>query len=149
MKGQIKIEFIFSVAFFGIILFFAATQILNMNSITRTDSDADRLKAKASSILNILIENPGNPSNWETGGEIKRIGLASKPYVLSTSKISSLQTNCELMEKFEISGYALSIKVQNKELLFCGYRNVSPVIAVTEKDVLIGNAFGNVSLGLW
>lgn len=152
MKGQVKTEFIFAIAFFGILLFFVATQIINANKITRIDSDADALKAKAISIVTMLAEDKGEPKNWEelaSVTDIKRVGLAYSPYNLSKTKAQKLKFNCELMKKFDVQGYLLILRDSEGELLLCGLGNATPVTASVKKPVFIEGKLGSVALDLW
>lgn len=152
MKGQVKLEFIFAIAFFGILLFVIATQVINANKITRLDSDADALKAKAVSIVTVLAEDNGEPENWEECGSdacIKRIGLAYSTFNLSKTKIMKLKNNCDLMKKFDVQGYLLIVTDSESELLLCGYGNVTPVMASVKKPVFIEGKLGSIALDMW
>jgi uncharacterized membrane protein len=66
MIGQVKIDFIFGVVVFAIIIFFIVNQTNNLFSSLLTDSNADALKSKASSAINILVTEAGDPANGIT-----------------------------------------------------------------------------------
>ena len=154
MKGQMRIEFIVGVVIFSIVLVF----IVNQTNITFTnllsDSKADILKAKALNSIMLLTEDRGDPINWETiaqsnPGDVKRVGLASTPFVLSMSKINELNSNCTLLDNFVLGSYKLVIKNSTHTLLSCGYDTLNPSRSKEIRNVKIGNTYGNVTLELW
>lgn len=155
MKGQIKIEFIFGILFFGILIFYLATQINTVVTSVATDSRIDSLKAEAKSVMKILLEDPGEPDNWNKVSidEIKRMGLMNqtikKVFYLSKEKIDFLNSNCELMNiTISNRGYKLTIYKNGQLLLDCGYGG--PIIkSLVEKSVFIENEYGKVILELW
>lgn len=70
MLGQIRIEFIFAVVIFGLIILFIASQINTMLTITLTTSKSDDLRAKATGVMTVLIEDGGEPEDWDQPQEI-------------------------------------------------------------------------------
>lgn len=152
MKGQIKFEFIFGVLFFAVILFFLASQLITVITVAIQDSKIDSMKAEANIILTILVEDAGEPKDWESGygyPAIKRVGLASAPYNLSKNKIKVLGLNCNLLEKTGLLGYRLVIRSESDTLLFCGYTSINPLTIIVQKPVMIEKEFGNISLEIW
>ncbi len=149
MKAQVKLEFIFSIVFFGLVLVFLVTQIANNNGIIITDSRADVLKAKTLAIIDLLSDSPGNPPDWENGGAIKRVGLASAPGKLSLTKINALKINCDLFEKsFGTFNYNMRISDETGDLLFCGYSNITISINI-KRPFMVEGRRGEISLDLW
>lgn len=151
MKGQIRVEFIFGVVIFGIIIFFIASQLNTIFTTVLTDSRTDTIRAKSINILTLLIEDKGNPEDWEIKplSQVKRIGLANKPYDLSINKIMKLNENCNLLEKFDLKSYRLKIFDSNGQILFCGYESLEPPTVLIIRYVLIDGEFGNISLEMW
>lgn len=155
MHGQIKIEYIFGIVFFAIIIFYLATQIGSAITGVASDSATDNIKVKANSVLKILIEDCGEPTNWEEKDltEVKRIGLAISPYNLSIKKITKLNDTrvddrCALMEKFDLDNYKLTIFNSTDKMLECGY--TPPLVSVPIlKPVFIEGSYGNVTLEVW
>lgn len=154
MKGQMRIEFIVGIVIFAIVLVF----IVNQTNITFTtllsDSKSDTTKAKNLNVMTILIEDAGEPSNWETiaqsnPGGVKRVGLASEPYELSMNKINSLAANCSLLHNFDLGSYRLKIYTSTQRLLFCGYEALETPASTETKYVKIGNEYANITLELW
>ena len=64
MFGQIRIEFVFGLIIFTLVIFFIVTQINTVISTTLSDARINSLKAKANSIIEILINDGGYPDNW-------------------------------------------------------------------------------------
>lgn len=147
--GQIKIEFIFSVLFFSIIVFFVGIELNRALSTVITDSELDYLKSKANSIVDILVKDQGEPEDWEKNPPLaKRIGFASTPYNLSLLKINKVDENCTLIdEKFDIKNYKLTINT-TEGILSCGYGGPK-IRAVVERSVYIEGEYGRVRLELW
>jgi len=150
MFGQIRIEFIAGILIFAIIILFIVNQTNITFSTLLADSRVDILKTKALNAITILVEDKGEPEDWETNPtNVKRVGLAYKPYSLSTNKISELSSDCNLLDNFNLSSYRLKIYNSTNQLLFCGYDNLEPPTALEVKYVVIEDDYGNVSLEMW
>ncbi len=149
-KGQIKIDFIFALVFFTILVFYIGMQINNSLVSGISDSKMDTLKSEAESILNILVSTKGNPENWEflPQEQVIRIGLASAPYNLSSSKIDKLKNNCNLMDRFGDINYRLAISGGSGIILSCGYGGPR-VTAKSEMPVVVNGKYGRAILEMW
>ena len=168
MFGQIRIEFIFGIVIFALVIFYIVTQTNTLFSSLLTDSRSDTIKAKALNSIKILVEDVGDPPNWETvaPGNVKRVGLAYnqsyqpypfQPYNLSKSKILALESNCtntidlykNLLWNFELRGYRLKVYNSTHRILFCGFDSLEPPVAMETRYVFVDNGFGRVTLELW
>lgn len=151
MIGQIRVEFIFAVVIFGLIILFIASQINTILTITLITSKSDDLRIKASGVITALIEDKGEPEDWHLSPEnANRIGLANQyPYSLSTNKITTLNENCTLLDYFDLKGYRLKIHQEEQQVLFCGYESLVPPTTIITKNVFIDGKGGNISLELW
>ncbi len=154
MQGQTRIEFIFGIVIFAIIIFYIATQMNTVFSSIISGYEINNLKAEANSVIKVLINDKGDPEDWEiiaesTPENVKRIGLATKPFDLSKNKIANLSYNCSLMNNFDIKDYRLKIYNSTNSLLFCGRDTLKPAKVIVNKNVLIENDLGNVTLELW
>jgi hypothetical protein len=154
MIGQMRIEFIVGILIFAIIIVFIVSQTNTTFTNLLIDSKTDISKAKNLNSITILTEDVGDPSDWETIAQtnpedVKRVGLAISPYNLSVSKIDSLNSNCGLLDNFNLGSYRLKIYNSTHQLLFCGYETLEPPLSVEIKYVRIGIDYGNVSLELW
>ena len=161
MLGQMKIEFIFSIIVFTVIILFIVTQTNTLFSSLYIDSKSDALKAKASNVIQILVEDRGDPPNWDTIAEanpngIKRVGLANSPYNLSKTKILNLSYNCSgsdiyanILWNFNLSAYKITAFNSTHQILSCGFRS-SQVGAVTEtRYIYVDGEYGRLILEMW
>ncbi|MFH1229423.1 MAG: hypothetical protein V1678_03300 [Candidatus Aenigmatarchaeota archaeon] len=163
MLGQMRIEFIFGIVIFCVIIFYVVTQTNILFSSLVTDSKSDALKAKASEAIKILVEDPGDPLGWDMMpvGSVKRVGLAYsvvsvQPYNLSKSKVLALNANCSgsdmlknMLWNYELNAYRLRIFNSTHEILSCGFRNPSSATVTETRYVFIDNGYGSVVLELW
>jgi hypothetical protein len=164
MLGQIRVEFVFGLVIFSVIVVFIVTQTNTVFSSLLADSNSDVLKAKAISIINVLVEDPGDPYNWNSAPQsAQRIGLANaiaansyQPYNLSSAKITALNTNCtntgvygNLLYGFEMKAYRLQVFNSTQRLLFCGFDSLEPSAVSEVRYVYIQGDYGKVTLELW
>jgi hypothetical protein len=155
MRGQMRIEFIVSLVLFVLIIVYIVSQTNSLFSSLLTDSRIDNLKAKSFNVMKVLVEDVGNPQDWQTVSDssIKRIGLVNnyQPYNLSKAKINRLASgnNCSHLEKFDLKAYRLKIYNSTHRILFCGFDSLEPPTATEIKYVFIDGGFGNISLELW
>ncbi len=158
MLGQIRVEFIFGIILFALIMFFIVTQTNTLFASLLTDSRSDLLKAKAIDAIKIFVEDKGDPTNWNnTPSSTKRVGLAEQPYLLSKSKVLTLNFNCtytadiykNLLWNFDLKAYRLKVYNSTHQLLFCGYDSLEPVSVMETRYVYIDGGFGRVTLEMW
>jgi hypothetical protein len=158
MKGQLRVEFIFGVIFFGMIILFIAVNINNVFTSTLTDSRVDSLKAKAIGLMTQLTSEAGDPIDWENRAysDVKRIGLAfpNRPYYLSRNKIFKLNNTrigdtCSLLESYNLGGYRIRIFDSTNEILFCGFAGVSQLTVILTRNVYIDDNLGNITVEVW
>jgi hypothetical protein len=148
MLGQIRIEFIAGILIFAIIIVFIVNQTNITFSNLLADSMADILKSKALNSITILVEDTGEPSDWNPSN-VERVGLAYEPYMLSINKINNLVSDCSLLDNFVLKSYRLKIYNSTNLLLFCGIDASEPPAAYEIKYVEIEGDYGNVTLELW
>jgi hypothetical protein len=60
--------------------------------------EKEDLRSKAYQLSEILVNDPGEPENWDTAGSIKRIGLNDETYnknnLISLGKVTALESRC-------------------------------------------------------
>ncbi|NIM46698.1 MAG: hypothetical protein GTN40_00885 [Candidatus Aenigmarchaeota archaeon] len=134
MHGQTRIEFIFAIVIFSIVIFYVVTQINTVFSSIISDYEIDALKAEALNSITNLVES-----------EL----LANEPYNLSKEKIENLNQNCGLLDNFGIESYRLKIYNSTDLMLFCGIDSLKPPKVFVMKYVIIENDSGNTTLELW
>ena len=153
MFGQVRIEFIFGMVIFGLVIFFIVSGTNLVLSRILWESRSNSLKAKAISVLTIMVEDEGEPVNWQIlpDSSVKRVGLANQPYNLSREKVNRLSSpnNCTLLNNFDLRAYRLKIYNSTNLILFCGFDSLEPVTAIVKKSIFIDNSFGNISLEMW
>lgn len=160
MRGQARVEFILSIVAFAIIVFYISMQINNSFIGIYTDARLDMLKAKAINTITFLVEDSGDPENWEKLSDptkANRTGLAyqKQPYNLSSEKIFVLNKTrdsygrCLLLENFSLGSYRLKIYNSTNEMLFCGYPSIAEITISLTKSVFIENQHGNITLEIW
>jgi hypothetical protein len=164
MFGQIRIEFIFGVVIFSVIIFYIVTQTNTMFSSLLVDSKSDALKAKAANVIKILVEDSGDPSNWDSlpVGSVRRVGLAYKaalnqPYNISKSKVVALDANCSgtadfyrnMLWNFDLRAYRLTVYNSTHQILLCGYGSIEQASVTETRYVFIDSGYGRVVLELW
>ncbi len=131
-------------------IFYIAVQLNSSLLSSMSDSKLDTWKSESDSILGILVSSEGYPANWEAlpESQVFRIGLASAPYKISSSKLNALKNNCDLMNKFGSINYRLSISSGGGILLSCGYGGPR-VTSKSEMPVLVNGVYGRAVLEMW
>ncbi len=100
MKSQVGFE-----QFFSLLLFVSSVSFLIYQFISYYPAYVDELKrqalfSEAYQISELLVNDPGEPSNWNNLNinQVKRIGLLNqtlnKPNVISLSKVSIANNTC-------------------------------------------------------
>ena len=150
MKGQVKLEFIFGVVMFAIVIFWVVSQINTVYVGIGSDSRNDVLRTKAYNIMSYLGEGSGE-TNWESIASPKLIGLAynNQPYNLSESKIDKLNSSCSLLDAYNFGAYRITIQDASGELLFCGSRSISQIRIMITRSVWIEDRYGNMTVEVW
>ena len=128
MKGQVRIEFVFGLVVYTVIVLFIASQVKsNFTSIT-SDSYLDTTKAKALNIINHFIYD------LSADGDI------------TLSEVQNI--DCVNFEStYDILGYRLTIFRSDTEVKFCGAIGDNPIVSI-ERDVIISSEPGLVRLEL-
>jgi hypothetical protein len=158
MLGQIRIEFIFGIILFALIMFFIVTQTNTLFSSLLTDSKSDAVKAEALNAIKILVEDKGDPEAWDSNpGSAKRVGLAyNQPYNISKNKVQVLNSNCtssdlykNLLWNFNLKAYRLKVFNSTHQILFCGFDSLESVTVMETRYIFIDKGFGRITLELW
>lgn len=158
MKGQIRIEFIFGVVIFAIIIFLMVGQMNTIFTSVGTDSLSDTTKARGIGFLDMIVKDSGSPLTWESDpSSIVRFGLSyyNQPFNLSMAKIVALnisrnpENRCLLLEDQGLGGYRLTIYKNNVLILECGEQVVTPFLETISRPVFIEDEYGQISLEVW
>ncbi|GEM_PF-5969373 len=103
----------------------------------------------AEEVLKILITTPGSPSNWEFTSQVPtQLGFAESPYVLSSSKLSTIEnvgTLCQIQgiqdeDVNNIIGTSSVLKVNGIDYMYVPQINGSGYLSYsTVKNVIFGS----------
>jgi hypothetical protein len=119
-------------------------------SIVSQDSKNDALKGKAIGALTLILEDSGEPYDWETTGNVVRVGLAIEPYKLSGGKMNKLNGECELLDKYELGQYKLTIRNSASEIkVGCGSKTLEPPVVTVSRAVFIDGDYGTATLEMY
>ena len=134
MLGQTRIEFIFGVIIFAIIILYIVTQINSTFSTMINNYDTDTSKAKAVNVIKIILEN-----------------ITDKPYVVSKDKIYDLNQSCDDLDTLDLGTYRLKIYNLSDLLLFCGSETLKPpkIFIIRYVSFVNENDLGNITLEVW
>lgn len=134
MKAQVRVEFIFGVVFFSILIYFLASQITTLSVSVEQDSIRDSLKGKAITTLTLLSEGI----------------LADEPYKLNRDKINMLsRDNCGLLDNYDLGQYRLTINDYASQILFCGSKSLGPPVVSITRTVFVDGNYGNITLEMY
>jgi len=92
-KGQVNIPFTLSLFIFVGLTIYLISSIISYHTTHSEAIKSDVLYSKAYSISELLIKDEGYPANWKEDN-FNRIGLASEPYSLNSSKLVELEKIC-------------------------------------------------------
>jgi hypothetical protein len=97
MRAQFSIDYYVALIIFILLTTYISFQVLAFSPLYTNEINSQRLRSEAFQISEILINDAGQPVNWENVDEnsIKRIGLSNESFnytnFLSTKKISALK----------------------------------------------------------
>jgi len=100
MKGQLSMDIIVAMIIFIGFVIYVLFQVFLSTPAYRSQLTSERMRSEAFQISEILINDPGDPINWESlsDGQINRIGLSNpqqnKTNYVSLSKANKLNTIC-------------------------------------------------------
>jgi len=135
MKAQIRVEFIFGIVVFVVVMYFFFSQINTLFLTVSEDSMRDALKAKAIGALTLLLEDTG-------------VGLADEPYKLSSSKVGML-TDCSLLDKYDLGQYKLTIRDSTSQIIFCGSKSLEPPVVTVSRIIIINGDYGTATMEMY
>jgi len=145
-----KLEFIFGVIMFAIVIVWVVSQINTSYTSIGSDSKNDVFRAKAYNLMAYLAEGSGDPG-WESATDPKSIGLSyeGQPYNLSMSKIAELSSNCSLLDRYNLGAYRVRVDDSTGNLLSCGPKSVAQITISVTKNVYIEDHYGNMTVEVW
>jgi len=165
MKAQLSLEYYISLTIFIGFIVYISFQVMRISPQFITEVENERLKSEAYQISELLINDAGEPLNWENNpSSVERIGL-SKNYknetnLLSQQKITAFNTTCNSdygnVRRSIGTDYYFSLELidisSGQSLIDCN----PPIIFVKPAKVVITRitaldspAFGELILQLW
>jgi len=135
MKGQVRIEFIFGVVIFAVIMFYMSTQLNNVFSTVGTDSYTDMLKQRSVNVMRYLVED----------------AYVDEPYHIDKSKLidGENKIGCNLLDAWHLGTYRLKVYDDTSLILVCGSTGITHVRSNIIKFVEIDGGYGNITLEMW
>lgn len=100
MKGQISfVEYLASLILFITAVIFISFQLISFVPQYLTEVHNQRIRIDAYQISELLIDDPGKPTNWYSSTSISRMGLANdslnRTNFLSLQKINAFDNYCK------------------------------------------------------
>ena len=99
MKGQLTLEFMASFIIFIIFIIYIYSQFSSNVPLFIEEIGKENKRSKAFQISELILNDAGEPANWNNPSSAKRIGLSyegvNKTNLLSYDKIASLNTYCQ------------------------------------------------------
>ncbi|RKY23329.1 MAG: hypothetical protein DRP62_06125 [Planctomycetota bacterium] len=94
LKGQLTLEYLISfVVFIGLVVYIYLLYSKNIPSFVQ-EVEKEEVRSKVYQLSELLINDPGEPDDWDVNPPIERIGLSdqntNKPNLISKSKIDKL-----------------------------------------------------------
>ncbi|MEM7825075.1 MAG: hypothetical protein QXO27_03840 [Candidatus Aenigmatarchaeota archaeon] len=161
MKGQLSIEYYISLILFVFFIVYLSFQIVKITPTYIRELKNENLRIEAYQLSELLINDPGEPINWDSQPQVKRIGLSSnenKTNLLSGNKIAAMKTKCstnyEDVRRLIGTEYYFSLFLTNETLrqTICQPTNF-PVretnTTITRVVAIDDNSIGNLSLFVW
>ena len=133
MRGQTRIEFIFGIVVFSVLVFYVVNQINASFSDQTAEYETYTMNAKALNAVKYLAESE----------------LASSPYNLSTTKLNTLRTDCSPIDSLNLGPYHLTIYNSTNLEVSCGVGSEKAPKSSVTKFVIVKNTFGNITLEIW
>jgi hypothetical protein len=165
MKAQLSVEYYISLTIFIGFIVYISFQVMRISPQFITEVKNERLKSEAYQISELLINDAGEPINWDSQSSVKRIGLSNnlnKTNLLSQEKIDAFNTSCssgyDNIRKLMGIGteYYFSLKLidsnSGQTLIDCNppLTVIKPAkVAITRITALSPTTFGELTLQLW
>jgi hypothetical protein len=133
MKGQTRLEFIFGIIIFSVLVFYVVSQINTSFSSQISNYESYTLNTKALNTVKFLAESK----------------LAASPYNLSLAKLDVLRSDCSSIDAYGLGSYSLRIYNSTDIEVSCGTQTLKAPRASVSKSVLVRNTLGNITLEIW
>lgn len=92
-KGQVNLYFLVSIALFISLSLYLVYLLIGFYPAKGETIRINSLYSKAYTISELMIKDPGYPEDWNEN-TLERIGLASTPYEINSTKLSRFSNLC-------------------------------------------------------
>ena len=166
MKAQISIEYIISVIVFILFATYIFFRVIVYPAGYINEIKTQRLKSEAYQISELLVNDPGEPLDWniKPDNERIRIGLSdsnqNKTNFLSMNKIAEFNDTCNtnydeikrlIGTDYQFSIFLSSSGTASTRLINCSYPGmvVKPVKFEVSRIVAFDSTYGELIVELW
>ncbi len=165
MKAQISIEYIISVIVFILFATYIFFRVIVYPAAYLNEINTQRLKSEAYQISELLVNDPGEPLDWNTDtASAKRVGLLdhaqNKTNFLSMDKIAEFNNTCKThydeIKRLISTDYQFSIFLNSSgtpptRLINCSFPGsvVKPVKFEVSRIVAFDSTYGELIVELW
>lgn len=168
MKGQFSVDYLVALIIFVTFVLYLAFRLLQFFPAYVNAVDEQRLRAEAYQISEILVNDLGQPINWDTLlpnqiDQIKRVGLSdqtkNKTNALSLSKITAFNSACNQPNGYlnikswlgtELRFSINLTKSDGTKLIDCTSPQTAGLLKVDIKRIVaFGSSYGNLSVEVW
>jgi len=146
MKGQISIEYLIALSIFiGLISYIYLKYVGNISPFIE-DVIKEEKRAEAFQIANILVNDPGEPVNWNANPPIQRIGLANESTnmtnCITRAKINALPSVCQNLNNLLSIERPFNVLIFDVDLSNNGRRTLlascmSPVLRIDQINATV------------
>jgi len=162
MKGQLPLDYVIALLLFIVFIGFIFIQSRTYTPTYLRELRLQKWRAEAYQISEMIINDQGEPSNWESSQDVKRIGFASNSYQLnnlSMAKIRKFNTICKGFNGYANAtsliatenDFALIIRNETTVLVNCTSPNAPKALAAEIVRIVYfdDRTYGMLSLKIW
>jgi hypothetical protein len=165
MKAQISfVEYLVAFVIFVTFVGYFSIQIMKFVPEYLNQIRDERIRSEAYQISEILIDDPGDPVNWNSFGDVKRFGLSDETKnltnVLSSNKVSSFGGGCtpgyDKIKELLSSDFDFSITLIQKSPSETILINCRPAVVAVRainttirRTVSFGSGYGELIVQMW
>jgi len=105
-KGELSLEYMISIVLFIMFSLYLGFELITITPVYLTEVRNENIRSEAYQVSELLINDPGEPANWENfPNTIRRLGLNSekenRTNLLSSDKIQLLNQICEVQGRYD------------------------------------------------
>jgi hypothetical protein len=139
MKGQLSMEVIVCMVVFIIFVSYLFFQILGIRPFYIQQIKAEKIRAEAYQISELLINDPGEPIDW-IATKVNRTGLSDHSFnltnLISWSKVENLSSLCN--RSYELAREKIGVKDYQFSILVSRIDGGSPLLCYPSPQIVKG-----------